>query len=194
MHACALVTSYLLVPPPPRVPHRSNAASMGLLDWMLADAYKPPIEQFCRPEGWDCDLLLRSDVVSQDKGPMTVSANLNVGLRFRADGVVSLVQPSRHFAAAATKGTWHAVEMAKDYPSIVRWRLQTGEDGVRDATGTTSIVAPHTDLLGTFRLEPESATLLCAGELWLEQTPEAGEALRAIGTCDASPMPLMGAA
>lgn len=192
--ALAAATSYLLAAQPPRQSGRSRGVDVkcGLLDWMLDDAaIKPPIEQFCRPEGWDCDLRLQVDLVSKDKGPLTVSALINVGLRFRRDGAVSLVQPSKHFAT--TPGSWHAVEMQDDCPSLVRWRLQAGELGACDIAGSC-IVAPGAELLGTFRLDPASPTLLCGGELWLEQTPEAAEAMLAVGTARASPMALMGSA
>ena len=200
---------------------RAAPVRMGLLDWMLDAPYAPPLEQLCRSEGWDCVLRLSDDAaasmrdagdsdIRKDTGPLASSATINVGLRFYSDGgagaampggSLSLVQPSSHFSEAP--GSWEALGLTDDElptPTAIKWRLRAGAEGVRDA-GKRQVLPPDAELIGTFRLAADAGAAMLRdgelwyGELWLEgDVKGAVEGMRGFGTCDASPMPLMGSA
>ena len=163
---------------PPTLAHRSlpccrrtSALRLGLLDWMLDAPYSPPMEQLTRSAGWDCILRV--------EGAIQMSA----GLRFRPpddlalEGCVEFVSPSKHFASEG--GSWQVTEMVDDVPTAIRWRLQRSSGA---------------GLIGTFRVDvaEDARVTLRNGVLWSEGGGATADDFERVGTCDASPMPLMG--
>ena len=187
-----LVTAIAYVLAPRAAPRCS--VRMGLLDWMLEAPYLPPSDQLCRSEGWDLTARLSASVVHESSGPLTYGASLNLGLRFTKDssgvdtplgGTVALVAPSPHILDEV--GRWEALEMDAGEPVAIRWSLRASDAGMTgwDTSGNGGAIVPPQGELGfTMRLDPNEGTLLRDGRVWLEKDE--------LGTCSASPMPLMG--
>ena len=188
--AFASIYSCLLTASPP--PYRCSPPRAGLMDWMLEDAqaFKSPLERICRPEGWDC--ILRVDASTAN---LALTATVNLGLRFKLDegadrpsGSVTLINPSK--AIEGDTGSWRTISTASDgvTPTSIEWRLTTSAESGLAAGGGKTIVAPASELIGTFSVDPDGGALLCDGKLYTG--PIVGG--DGVGTCDASPMPLMG--
>jgi len=195
----------------PHFQGRTRALHMGLLDWMLDNPLRPPADQLCRSEGWDLICRLQLQVVHERDGPKAYHSALNLGVRFADDaddageselpprGTVQLVASSPQISSTATN-RWQTTEVAEDgvTPTAIQWSLTTSETGIvarnrRTGTEDGVLVPPDSELCFTIRLDPSEGTLLTKGQLWLlaANTDEV-EGLTLVGTCEASPMPLMG--
>ena len=135
-------------------------------------------------------------------GPAVRYRSLSMGVRFvladgaadgAADGVVNgesggMVSVTSPIAEFEDKGRWEAIGVdAMGSPTAIQWQLMTSDVGVA-ALGGATLVPPHSALIFTMRLDQDEGTLLCDGKTWAEV---AGD-LQQVGTCEATPMPLMG--
>jgi len=187
----AAVLAFMLSPPATVVVRTimRPQVSLGLIDWMLDTPFLPPGDQLCRSEGWDCTATFSTSLVNQVTGPKSYSTSLDFGLRFKKDGSFALVSPSA--LISSKEGRWSTVEEEAGGEPEVQWQLTVCDSGIRGgpAGSGAMIVGPLAKLYFTMRLDSDSDALrLSQGKVWVKE----GDRMQPVGTCHASPLPLMG--
>jgi hypothetical protein len=144
---------------------------------------------FADPKAGICTATFSTSLVNQVTGPKSYSTSLDFGLRFKKDGSFALVSPSA--LISSKDGRWSTVEEEAGESSAVEWQLTVCDSGIRGgpAGSGAMIVGPLAKLYFTMRLDSDSDALrLSQGKVWVKE----GDRMQPVGTCHASPLPLMG--